>query len=90
MKSKGLPKTFSKNQMVKMLNEMPNKPVYVCVNHTKLDKDGGMEGTILPLNLIVHDHWENNIMIDVDFSEPRPLNEFTLTKSRCSTFPGEF
>jgi len=75
MKSKGLPKTLSKNQLVNMLNKMPNKPVYICVNHTKFDEDGGMEGTILPLDNIVHDHWENNIMIDVDFTKPRPLNE---------------
>jgi len=75
MKSKGLPKTLSKNQLANMLNEMPNEPVYICVNHTKFDEDEGMEGTILPLDHVIYDHWENNIMIDVDFSKPRPLDD---------------
>ena len=77
MKTKGLPQTLSKNQLIDELNKMPNKPVYVSVNHTKLigKLSGGFEGTILPISLVMHDDWEKDIIIDVDFSKPRPLSD---------------
>ena len=73
----GLQKTYSKSELIDMLNKMPDKPIYVCVNHTKLDNDGGFKGTLLPIDLCVYDKWEKYIAIDVDFSEPKSLDDQT-------------
>lgn len=71
----GLKKTYSKSEIIDMLNKMPDKPIYVCVNHTKLDNDGGFKGTLLPIDLCMYDEWEKYIAIDVNFSEPKALDE---------------